>query len=178
MVIMGSLYASGSVHATHGPARWVVVVMIYLFAVIFSATWAVGFRVYVSEIQPPKTRAGAASLALSANWVSCQRSNSTRLLTKTQLVNYLVALTTPIFLARSSYGIYFLFGGASWLAALVCVFLMPETRGKSLEDIDASFRGNKVHDVDLIALHDIRVDLLASSNGERVGNAQSSSLFI
>jgi MFS family permease len=67
MLIMGSIYAAGK---GSGPARWVVVVMIYMFAVIFSTTWAVGFRVYVSEIQPPKTRAAAASLSLSANWVS------------------------------------------------------------------------------------------------------------
>lgn len=67
MLIIGSIYASGK---GSGPARWVVVVMIYFFTIIFSATWAVGFRVYVSEIQPPKTRAGAASLSLSANWVS------------------------------------------------------------------------------------------------------------
>ena len=66
---MGSLYAAGAVHADHGAARWVVIVMIYLFALIFSGTWGVCFRVYVSEIQSPKTRAGAASLALSANWV-------------------------------------------------------------------------------------------------------------
>lgn len=70
MFVIGSLYASGRVHASHGSARWVVVAMIYLFAMVFSATWAVGFRVYVSEIQPAKTRAGASSLSLSANWVS------------------------------------------------------------------------------------------------------------
>lgn len=70
MVLIGSLYASNSVHGDHGAARWVVMVSIYLFAIIFSASWAIGFRVYASEIQPPKTRASASSLAQSANWVS------------------------------------------------------------------------------------------------------------
>ena len=55
-------------------------------------------------------------------------------------MNWIVAFTTPIFLAHSSYGVYFLFGGACLLTVLVCVFFMPETRGKTLEDIDASFR--------------------------------------
>ncbi|RDW66982.1 general substrate transporter-10 [Coleophoma crateriformis] len=123
MVIIGSLYASGSVHSTHGIARWVVVVMIYFFAIAFSATWAVGFRVYVSEIQPSKTRAGATSLSLSANWI----------------VNWIVAFTTPIFLAKSSYGVYFLFGACLLLTVAVCIFIMPETTGRTLEDIDASF---------------------------------------
>ena len=74
MFIMGSLYAAGAVHAGRGAARWVVIVTIYLFALVFSGTWGVCFRVYVSEIQSPQTRAGAASLALSANWVSLSLS--------------------------------------------------------------------------------------------------------
>ena len=44
--------------------------MIYLFAIAFSAGWAVGFQVYISEIQPAKTRASASSLSRSSNWVS------------------------------------------------------------------------------------------------------------
>ncbi|KAI6714135.1 hypothetical protein JHW43_003356 [Diplocarpon mali] len=124
MFVIGGLYASGSVHGERGVGRWVVVVLIYVFAIVFSATWGVGFRVYVSEIQSPETRAGASSLALSANWV----------------VNWIVAFTTPIFLAHSSFGIYFLFGSAALLTVVVCAFWMPETRGRSLEDIDAGFR--------------------------------------
>lgn len=69
MITIGSLYASNSVHAHRGAGRWAVIVLIYIFAITFSATWAVSFRVYVSEIQSPETRAGASSLALSANWV-------------------------------------------------------------------------------------------------------------
>jgi hypothetical protein len=127
MLIIGSLYAAGAVHADHGAARWVVIILIYLFALAFSGTWGVCFRVYVSEIQSPKTRAGAASLALSANWV----------------VNWIIAFTTPIFLARSTYGVYFFFGGCTAVTVAVCAVAMPETRGKSLEDIDESFRGHK-----------------------------------
>ncbi|XMA11980.1 hypothetical protein WAI453_004771 [Rhynchosporium graminicola] len=129
MLVIGSLYASGSVHADKGTARWVVVVLIYVFAMVFSGTWGVCFRVYVSEIQSPETRAGASSLALSANWV----------------VNWIIAFTTPIFLANSSFGVYFLFGGATLLTVIVCIFWMPETRGKSLEDINSEFRGLHKH---------------------------------
>ena len=55
-------------------------------------------------------------------------------------MNWIVAFTTPIFLASSSSGVYFLFGGAALVTVAVCIFWMPETRGKSLEEIDASFR--------------------------------------
>lgn len=70
MMLIGSLYAAGSVHADCGAARWVVVVAIYLFAITFSSTWAIALRVYAPEIQPPRTRASASSLAQSSNCVS------------------------------------------------------------------------------------------------------------
>jgi MFS family permease len=69
MLLVGSLYASNSVHGDHGAARWVVIVCIYLFAVAFSVTWAISMRIYSSEIQPAATRASATCLAQSANWV-------------------------------------------------------------------------------------------------------------
>jgi sugar porter (SP) family MFS transporter len=70
MLLMGSLYASGDVHADSGAGRWVVIVSIYLFAIVFSATWAIGFRTFLVESMPRKTRSSASSLAQSANWVS------------------------------------------------------------------------------------------------------------
>lgn len=82
----------------------------------------------MAEIQSAKTRAGATSLGLSANWV----------------VNWIIAFTTPIFLSKSTSGCYWLWGSAALVTVVVAVFWMPETRGKSLEEIDASFRkGNR-----------------------------------
>ncbi|KAA8569810.1 hypothetical protein MFRU_064g00180 [Monilinia fructicola] len=124
MFIIGSLYASGSVHGSYGAGRWVVIICIYLFAMIFCGTWALSFRVYVSEIQSAKTRAGATSLSLSANW----------------LVNWVIAFTTPILLSKSASGCYWLWGGSALVTVIVAFFWMPETMGKSLEEIDASFR--------------------------------------
>lgn len=42
-----------------------------------------------------------------------------------QIVNWVVAFTTAIFLAQSSFGPYFLFGGALLLTMVVCIFFMP-----------------------------------------------------
>ena len=70
MLLIGSLYASKSVHGGYGVARWVVVVTIYVFAVAFSVTWAICMKLYSSEIQPLSTRASGTNLAQSVNWVS------------------------------------------------------------------------------------------------------------
>lgn len=51
----------------------------------------------------------------------------------------MIAFTTPLFLAKSSSGPYFLFGACSLLTTLVCVAFQPETSGSSLEDVDETF---------------------------------------
>ena len=124
MFLIGSLYASNQVYPHHGSGRWIVIISIYLYAAIFSISWAVGIRIYVAESQPQRTRASATNLAHGSNW----------------LANFLVALTTPILLARSSFGAYFLFGGCTLLTAAVCFFAMPETKGRSLDEIEEAFR--------------------------------------
>jgi len=55
------------------------------------------------------------------------------------VVNFVVAFTTPVFLEQSSSGIYFMFGAASLLTVVVCAGGMPETKGKTLEEIDGAF---------------------------------------
>ncbi|MCJ1477007.1 hypothetical protein MMC13_005678 [Lambiella insularis] len=124
MFLIGGLYAGNAVHGTFGAGRWVVIVSIYVFAVIFCTSWAVGIKPYAAEIQPQRTRASATSLAHGSNWVT----------------NFLVALATPILLAKSSFGAYFLFGGCTLVTAIVCALFMPETRGKSLDDIENAFK--------------------------------------
>ncbi|KUL88895.1 hypothetical protein ZTR_03518 [Talaromyces verruculosus] len=128
MFLIGGLYAGTAVHNNSGAGRWVVIVSIYLFAMLFSLSWGVGIKIYAAEIQPQRTRAAATSLAHGSNWSA----------------NFLVALTTPILLANSSYGAYFLFGGCSLLTALVCSIFMPETRGRSLEEIEEAFKKTSV----------------------------------
>ena len=46
----------------------------------------------------------------------------------------------PIFLAKSSFGPYFLFGGFSLATVLVLAVYLPETRGVSLEEVEGVFQ--------------------------------------
>jgi hypothetical protein len=127
MFLMGGLYAGNVVHSATGAGRWVVIVSIYIFAALYSVTWGVGIKVYSAEIQPQRTRATATSMAHGSNWLS----------------NFLVALVTPTLLAKTSYGAYFLFGGCTFLTAIVCVVFMPETRGRSLDEIEMAFHKSR-----------------------------------
>ncbi|CAE6538207.1 unnamed protein product [Rhizoctonia solani] len=117
MLAIGSMYAAG---ADAGQGRYAIIVFIYLFVIAFSTTWAVSFKLFITEIQPTRARATASSLAHSSNW----------------LCNLAVALTTPLFLSRSSSGPYFMFGACLLLTSVVCMVWMPETLGKSLQEVD------------------------------------------
>lgn len=152
MVLIGSLYASDSVHATHGPGRWVVIVTIYIFALGYCMTWAVGIKLFACEIQPIATRATATSLAQAAN----------------SITNFFVAFITPVLLAKSNSGIYFLFGGASALTLGVCTLYMPETKGHSLEAIGEAFRTHRIKDMTVVR---VAVKLRSRFRGARTGRA-------
>lgn len=142
MLLMGSLYAAGQVGA--GPGKWVVIVSIYLFAIVFSATWAICFRTFLVESMPRKTRSSASSLAQSSNWVCIPSVPLSRQVrpwpaNHLQMANYIVALVTPILLAKSSFGAYYLFAFSSLLTTAVVAAIMPETRGYSLETIEERY---------------------------------------
>ncbi|KAJ6787405.1 hypothetical protein PWT90_04805 [Aphanocladium album] len=125
MFLLGSLYTADVVHAA-GAARWIVVVTIYVFTVIYCVSWGIVLKIYAAEIQPQRTRATATSIAHGANW----------------LTNFLVALITPILLSRTSFGAYFLFAGCLSVTALVCWFAMPETRRRTLAEIQHDFESS------------------------------------
>ncbi|KAH6896631.1 general substrate transporter [Thelonectria olida] len=123
MVLMGTLYAAGAVHQT-GAARWIIIISVFLFGMIYCATWGIVCKIYASEIQPGNTRAAANSVGMALSFFT----------------NWLVALMTPILLASSAFGAYFLFGGLALFTVAVLLVHMPETRGRSLENIQLEFQ--------------------------------------
>ncbi|KAJ7098624.1 general substrate transporter [Mycena belliarum] len=126
MLIMGSMYGSNAAQTPAG--KRTLIALIYIFIAAFTTTWAVVIRMIASEIQPKRTRASATSLAQCVSWV----------------VNWVIAFSTPAFLARSSSGPYFLFGACSLLTVVVCVVFQPETKGLSLDTLDQDLADTKI----------------------------------
>ena len=58
------------------------------------------------------------------------------------LFNFVIAKLTPILLADTAYGTFFLFGALCVAMAVYAVCCVPETRGVPLESIDALFEGD------------------------------------
>ncbi|GAA6060934.1 hypothetical protein JCM10212_003842 [Sporobolomyces blumeae] len=125
-LVLGTLYATSAARTPVG--KYVVLVFIELFAISFTCSWASVTKLYAAEIQPSRTRAAAASFGQAMN----------------QLFNFGVAVSGPAFLASSSYGPYFAYGGFTLCGCAFGYFFMPEVMGKSLESIDTTFEGSPV----------------------------------
>lgn len=68
MFLIGSLYAADAVHP-FGIARWVVIVSVFLFGLIYCATWGIVGKIYATEIQPTHVRAAANCVAQGLGFV-------------------------------------------------------------------------------------------------------------
>lgn len=56
------------------------------------------------------------------------------------LFNIVVSFITPVVLAKTTSGLYFAFGVCCIIMAIVCFFI-PETNGKTLEEMEIVFGG-------------------------------------
>lgn len=59
-----------------------------------------------------------------------------------------MALTTPVFLASSSFGAYFFFAACTLFTTAVCALAMDETKGHSLEAIEKRYNDRQASGTD------------------------------
>ncbi|RCH91319.1 hypothetical protein CU097_010952 [Rhizopus azygosporus] len=100
-----------------------VIVFTMIYVGTFGITWACVDWLYPAEIFPFRTRAKGMSLAVSSNWLS----------------NFAVGLWTPPLLDRIGWATYIFYAAWNVVALFVVYMWFVETKGKSLEEIDAIF---------------------------------------
>ncbi|KAF8320765.1 general substrate transporter [Clavulina sp. PMI_390] len=100
---------------------------IYIFAIFFSASWNGTSWVYIGEIFPNHLRTLGVSLSAANQW----------------LWQFVVARSTPYMLSNIKAGTYFFFGACTVFGMLWAIFLMPETKGVTLEGMDEIFGYDK-----------------------------------
>jgi len=86
-------------------------------------SWGPVSWIVVSEVFPLSMRAKGVSLGGSANWLN----------------NFAVGISTSPFISTSQFGAFIFFGCVTVVAALWVYFLLPETKGLTLEEMDELF---------------------------------------
>ncbi|EZF36078.1 MFS glucose transporter [Trichophyton mentagrophytes] len=131
LVIVGAIIgAYGSNFKAHAAAGWVGVVFIYLYDVNFSYSFAPIGWVLPSEIFHLSIRSKAISITTSTTW----------------MCNFIIGLVTPGMLDKIGWGTYIFFAAFCLIAFIFTYLFVPETRGKTLEEMDSVFGDTEAHE--------------------------------
>lgn len=112
--------------------------LIYLFVIVYNMTWVRRDPAspphpstntiqgplpwpYVSEIFPTRIREPGVAAGVAAQW----------------LFNFVFTLTTPYMIANSPWGTFLMWGAFNSVISLVSFLFVRETRGRTLEEINA-----------------------------------------
>jgi len=116
--------AAGNSIANNIPAVNAQIAFIAIFIFFFASTWGPGAWIVIGEIFPLPIRSRGVGLSTASNW----------------LWNTIIAVITPYMVGsnegnlRSS--VFFVWGGLCTCAFVYAYFLVPETKGLSLEQVD------------------------------------------
>jgi SP family galactose:H+ symporter-like MFS transporter len=125
---LGVLGLAFQLPSLSGSLGWIAEISLMLYVGAFAIGLGPVFWLLISEIYPLKIRGVAMSVATSANWGA----------------NLFVALTFLTLIQAtgrsSTFWIYGLVGVGAWLFTW---FYIPETKGRSLEDIESHWRAGK-----------------------------------
>jgi MFS transporter, SP family, solute carrier family 2 (myo-inositol transporter), member 13 len=109
--------------ASHG---WIVALWLYLFVAFYAMGPGVCVWLALSELMPTRIRSNGMSIALVSN----------------QLVSTTLAAIFLPFVSKHGYSsIFFLFASFTVVYFITAAFFLPETKGKTLEEIEAHFEG-------------------------------------
>ncbi|KFQ25452.1 Solute carrier family 2, facilitated glucose transporter member 8, partial [Merops nubicus] len=110
---------------TESSISWLAVVSLGLFVAGFALGWGPVPWLVISEIFPLKARGISSGACVLTNWIMAF------LVTK-EFYNFIAFLT--------SYGTFWLFSAFCFLNITFTAFYVPETKGQTLEQIEAYFR--------------------------------------
>lgn len=156
-------------HANNVPAVNAQIAFIAIFIFFFASTWGPGAWVLIGEIFPLPIRSRGVALSTASNW----------------LWNTIIAVITPYMVGptegnlRSS--VFFVWGGLCTCAFVYSYFLVPETKGLTLEQVDqmlvettprnsAKWRPHKTFGAELGLTEGARLDQEIVMDVERKGS--------
>lgn len=106
----------------------VATVALFAYDFCFGVGWIPGPWLLAPEYSPLTIRSQSAALATSSTWI----------------FTFMVAEITPVAISNIGWRTYIIFGVLNFAFLPIIYFLYPETKSKTLEQIDLLFTGPKV----------------------------------
>ncbi|MDR3528615.1 MAG: sugar porter family MFS transporter [Rhizomicrobium sp.] len=141
MVTLGCLFnwhlvsATGASGAASGGSSYVAIAAVVVYIIGFSFSWGPIVWVLLAEMYPNSIKGQAMSIAVAAQWVA----------------NFIVSQTFPMLDGSSALNrafnhgfAYWLYGASAVVAAWFVLRYVPETKGRSLEDMEKVWHRKKV----------------------------------
>lgn len=122
MAVLAGLYSRD--WEANPAAGWAAVAMALLFIFIFGLSYSCLGWILPAEVYTGTSRAKGVALATSVTWIS----------------NFVVGVATPPMLDKIGFGMYIFYASFCAMGAVWAFFLVPEIKGKSLEEMDWVFK--------------------------------------
>ncbi|KAI9044111.1 sugar porter family MFS transporter [Aspergillus affinis] len=127
----------------HRPQGWASVALLLFYMISFGASWGPVGWAMPSEIFPSSLRAKGVALSTCSNWLN----------------NFIIGLITPPLVQNTGFGAYTFFAVFCLLALIWTFVFVPETKGRTLEQMDHVFKDNS-SESEQARRHAIEVEVL------------------
>jgi sugar porter (SP) family MFS transporter len=121
IAILSALYSHD--WPAHLEAGWACVAFAFCFILVFGVSYSPLGWALPSEVFTTSTRSKGVALSTCVNW----------------LANFVVGVATPPLMETQGYRTYVFFTVWCFLAGVWALLLVPETKGKTLEEMDEKF---------------------------------------
>lgn len=124
LVIVGAIIGKyGDELSSNKAAGWTGIAFVYIYDINFSYSFAPIGWVLPSEIFNLSMRSKAMSITTSSTW----------------MCNFIIGLVSPKMLEKITWGTYIIFAAFALIALFFTYFFIPETRNRTLEEMDQVF---------------------------------------
>lgn len=146
MALLAILFYAGNLSGG-GATGWLAIVALAGFKTSYSLSWGGLVWIMLGEMFPLRARGPAMGVATFVNWTG----------------NFLVGLLFPTLLGAGTGTVFVLFGSLCLLACLFAKLFIPETKGRSLEQLEEHLGATE--------LGGVQDDALATATTTRAGVA-------
>ncbi|KAL8770024.1 MAG: hypothetical protein Q9194_005278 [Teloschistes cf. exilis] len=145
----------------HRGPGWASVAFLLFYMLSFGASWGPVPWAMPSEIFPSSLRAKGVALSTSSNWFN----------------NFIIGLITPPLVQNTGFGAYTFFAVFCLLSFVWTYFFVPETRGRTLEQMDHVFKDIDSQEEEA-RRHAIEAEIIASHHRDLAAGGKQQGLSV